>query len=191
MIQLKRLEYARGHRLFKTHPRWLDRQHAKQTDTGVGVQAFCAWGPLRLPVLVEPQQGRPIGHVIGHLQRQTACGVGRQVQQSDALPLLTRQLWPVFACGIVKLDVTACDGFATQNAGKGFAYGTQLKHGALSDWLIRGDIRLSVDKIVRLSLINHGDGHAWDRLFFHERRHNAIDGISDLFVSGRGGKRRA
>ncbi|MNZ93171.1 hypothetical protein D3C78_1122280 [compost metagenome] len=137
------------------------------------------------------QKRRLIGYLIRHLQRQTACGVSSQMQQSNAFPLFTRQRRPVFAGGIVKLDFTTCDGFAAQNAGKGFAHGAQLKQGVLSDGLIRGDICFAVDKIVRLSLINHGDGHARNRLFFHERGHDAIDGISDLFFSLRRGKRRA
>jgi len=98
------------------------REVAKQADARVGIETLRARGVAGFPALEVAEHGVGVVGGIRKLQRQAAGGVGRQLQQADAVKGAAGQRRPVLAGLVRQRELADGLGVTAQGCGEGFAH---------------------------------------------------------------------
>ncbi len=158
---------------------------AEQADAGIGIAALLAGRGVRLPVLEVGRYRRHVGNFIGNLLRQSAGGVGGEIEQASLIDRAALQLRHVLAGMIIQRQRAAQLRIRAQRGGEGLADGAQLEQGVLAYrrmTLARSD---AVVEEVGLTIDSDGNRHAGQVILRHDGANGGIDDAADLLsISG-------
>ncbi len=160
----------------------LRRQIAEQPDARVGIQALCARRVSRLPMLEVAEHVLGAVGSVGKLQGQPAWRVGRQLQQADLVEGAAGQRGQVLAGLVGELELAGRLGITAEGGGEGFAHRADFKQSVLGHRLLCVLVRDAVVKVLRLALVDHGDGQAGNALLLHQRCHAGVDDLAHVGV---------
>ena len=133
----------------------LGAQVAKQADTRVGIDTLCARRVRGFPVLKIVEHGVGIVGGARKLQWQPAWGVGRQLQQADAVEGTALQRRKVLAGLVRQLEFAGGLGITAEGGGEGFAHRSDLEQRVLGNGLLPVLVCQAVVKVLHRTLIHY------------------------------------
>ena len=164
---------------------------AEQADARVGIEALAARRVGRLPLaVVVADLCLVLLHRVGELQRQAAGGIGREVEQADAVEAAALQCRPVLAGAVVETHLVLGQGIAGEGGGEGLAHRADLEQGLRrhpAAVLFRGQ---PIAEVMRFSFQADGYGQARNVIGLHHRLYGGVDQCLQAIRRGLAGNGR-